>query len=206
MSQQFGRTRWKRFAFFLVPSIAAAAATAIGLAQGALAASFFISGKEFKISADSLTGEGFSLYGTVDVTRKRTPVPVVVAGFKSATIQGLCQSVVVPVPVLGPYTLTVTGGRRPTTAKNLFIDMATLEADQANFRRIDIGIAAGSLTVGEVSPGDRDSRFFDPNGFAQQARSATLTDLRLTAVATSAGTFDVPGLKLSLDKGKDECF
>ncbi len=48
-SQVRGGTRWKRFALVMVPSIAATAAVGVGLAQGALAASFSVSGQDFKV-------------------------------------------------------------------------------------------------------------------------------------------------------------
>lgn len=65
-SQVRGGTRWKRFAVVMVPSVAATAAIGVGLAQGALAASFSISGQEFKVKADSLVGTNFVQYGSVD--------------------------------------------------------------------------------------------------------------------------------------------
>ncbi|MFG2847860.1 DUF6230 family protein [Kitasatospora sp. NPDC048296] len=206
MSQRFGRTRWKRFAVILLPCLAATAALVVGVAQNALGASFLISGEEFKLFAAELDGEGFSLYGTVDLTREHDPVPVMVTGFESATIRGLCQSAVFPIPVLGTFTLRLTGDKREATAKEFFIDSKTLTADQSTAHRLDIGVAAGALTKGEVSRGDRDSRFFNPNSLAQQASSIKLTDVRVTAVAVAAGSFDVPGLGVSLVRGRDECF
>ncbi|MGW2251041.1 DUF6230 family protein [Kitasatospora sp. NPDC001660] len=206
MSQRFGRTRWKRFAVILLPCLAATAALAAGVAENALAASFLISGEEFKLSADELRGEGFSLYGTVDLTREHDPVPVMVTGFESATIQGLCQSAVFPIPVLGPFTLRLTGDKRAATVKEFFVDAKHLAADRSSAHRIDIGVAAGALTKGGISRGDRDSRFFDPNSPAQQASSINLTGLRVTAVAVAADRFDVPGLGVSLVRGRDECF
>lgn len=112
MSHGCGRTRWKRFALVLVPSTAAAAALGIGMAQGALAASFFISGDRFQFAADTLTTRGTSIYGMVDVTREGRRVPVVVTGARHATIKRLCESVAVEIPVLGLYTLRLTGGDR----------------------------------------------------------------------------------------------
>ncbi len=46
-----GGTRWKRFAVVMVPSVAATAAIGVALSQGALAASFSVSGQSF-------TGDG----------------------------------------------------------------------------------------------------------------------------------------------------
>ncbi|MGW2650697.1 DUF6230 family protein [Streptomyces sp. NPDC001393] len=202
-----GRTCWRRFAAVLIPGIAASATLAIAMAQGALAASFFISGQRFQVAADTLTMHGFSLYGMVDVAKKGNPVPVQVIGARHATVSGLCQSVVVDIPVLGPQTLRLTGGNeRPAEATNLFINATSESIGQANFKGIDTGVAQGAITKGPINPGDRDSRFFDPNGVGQQAASATLINVRVTAVAVSAGTFNIPGLYEQVKQGRHECF
>jgi hypothetical protein len=207
MSHRAGRTRWRRFAVVLVPGVAACAAVGVAMAQGALAASFFISGQQFQVAADRLTARGFSLYGMVDVTRKHELVPVVVSGFRHATLNGLCQSVVVDVPVLGTQTLRLTGGDgRPAEASNLFIDATSESVAEANFGSLDIGVAQGAVTKGPIRPGDRDSRFFDPDGVAQQSLTTTLDDVRVTAVAVSAGTLSIPGLRLRVEHGDHACF
>ena len=206
MSHRAGRTRWRRFAVVLVPGVAACAAVGVAMAQGALAASFFISGQKFRVTADTLAARGFSLYGMIDVTRKQELVPVVVSGFRHATIRGLCQSVVVEVPVLGTQTLRLTGGDdRPAQASNLFIDATSETVADATFGNLDIGVAQGALTKGPVKSSDRNSRFFDPDGVGQQAASATLTDVRVNAVAVSAGTFNIPGLSLRVLSGDHAC-
>ncbi|MFF4548403.1 DUF6230 family protein [Streptomyces sp. NPDC001435] len=177
------------------------------MAQGALAASFLISGQKFQVSADTMTAHGVSIYGMVDVTRKGKLVPVVVTGARRASITGLCQSVVVDIPVLGPYTLRVTGGNeRPAEASNLFLDATSQTADEVKFRDLDIGIAQGAITKGPINPGDRHSRFFDPDGFGQQAESSTLINVRWTTVAVTSGTFSIPGLFTRLKPGVHECF
>ncbi|MER6267629.1 DUF6230 family protein [Streptomyces sp900105755] len=191
----------------LVPGVAVCAAVGVAMAQGALAASFFISGQQFQVAADRLTARGFSLYGMVDVTRKHELVPVVVSGFRHATLSGLCQSVVVDIPVLGTQTLRLTGGDgRPAEASNLFIDATSESVAEANFGSLDIGVAQGAVTKGPIRPGDRDSRFFDPDGVAQQSLTTTLDDVRVTAVAVSAGTLNVPGLRLRVEHGDHACF
>ncbi|MFD4506395.1 DUF6230 family protein [Streptomyces sp. NPDC058457] len=207
MSHRAGRTRWRRFAVVLVPGVAACATVGIAMAQGVLAASFFISGQKFQVAADKLTARGFSLYGMVDVTREHQLVPVVVSGFRHATVDGLCQSVVVDVPVLGTQTLRLTGGTgRPAEASNLFIDATSESVGEANFGGLDIGVAQGAVTKGPIRSGDRNSRFFDPDGVAQQSLSTTLNDVRVTAVAVSAGTFNIPGLRLRVEQGNHSCF
>ncbi|MBX7548613.1 DUF6230 family protein [Streptomyces sp. NPDC004232] len=206
-SGKMRRTRWKRFAAILAPSIAGAAVLTVSVAQGALAASFFISGETFKMAADSLTGSGMSVYGMVDVTRKGKLVPVTVTGVRTAKIDGLCLSVRFPIPVLGTYTLRLTGDHeRPATARDMFFDISLLNAGEANLKNLDIGVAAGSLTSGEVSPGDRDSKFFDPNSVAMQSTTTTMRNLRVNSVAASLGSLDLPGARLSFTSGAHECF
>ncbi|MEV6565457.1 DUF6230 family protein [Streptomyces kronopolitis] len=199
-----GGTRWKRFAVVMVPSVAATAAIGVALSQGALAASFSVSGQQFKVSTDRLDGTGFVQYGAIDAQKGGKQVPVAVSGFSNAKIKNLCQSVVVPVPVFGDVSMKLAagGGDTPVEAKNLYIDLDQLSAD-ATFNNIDIGVAAGSTTKG---PGMHKGDKADPGSFAQQADSATLTHVQQQAWATTAGTFKLSGLKMSVAKGKSECY
>ncbi|MFG2136084.1 DUF6230 family protein [Streptomyces sp. NPDC048650] len=199
-----GGTRWKRFAVVMVPSVAATAAIGVALSQGALAASFSVSGQQFKVATDRLDGTGFVQYGAVDAQKGGKNVPVAVSGFSNAKIKNLCQSVVVPVPVFGDVSMKLTagGGSTPVEAKNLYIDLDQLDAD-ATFNNINIGVAAGSTSKG---PGMHKGDKADPGSFAQEADSAVLTNVKQRAWATTAGTFKLSGLKMSVAKGKNECY
>ena len=210
MSQVRGGTRWKRFAVVMVPSVAATAAIGVALAQGALAASFSVSGQSFKVTADKLDGQGFSQYGALDqgtgLDGKAALHPVAVSAFKSADITGMCQSVVTPnIPLLGSVSLVLKagGGGTPVHADNLYIDVEDLGAD-ATFKNIDIGVAAKDANKGPGMKGGGEQA--NPYGFAQQADSATLTDVKQTAWATTAGTFKLSGLKMSVSAGTHECY
>jgi hypothetical protein len=205
-----GGTRWKRFAVVMVPSVAATAAIGVALAQGALAASFSVSGQQFKVSADKLVGQGFLQYGAADTQSVKVKggktIPVAVSAFKSAEITNLCQSVVIPnVPLIGDVTMRLTAGNSgtPVQAKNLYIDLDSLNAN-AQFNNINIGVAAGDSTKGPGMKGG--SEVADPGSFAQEADSATLTGVKQTAWATSAGTFTLSGLSMHVSKGDNECF
>lgn len=209
-SQVRGGTRWKRFAVVMVPSVAATACIGVALAQGALAASFSVSGQSFKVTADKLDGTGFSQYGAVDIGPGNAVHPVAVSAFDTAKITNMCQSVVTPnIPVLGSVTLRLEagGGATPVRAENLYIDVEDLQAN-AVFKGIDIGVAAGSITKGpKVKQGELDEGRASKFGFAQQADSAVLTDVKQTAWATTAGTFKLSGLSMKLSKGTDaECY
>lgn len=202
-SQARGGTRWKRFAVVMVPSVAATAVIGVALAQGALAASFSVSGQQFKVSAAQLKGKGFVQYGALETQHGGKRIPVAVSAFKSAEIKGLCQSVVVPVPLFGDVSLKLTAGNggKKVEAKNLFIDLDQLDAD-ATFRGINIGVAAGDTTKGPKG----DTNIKDPGSFGQEADSLTLTGVKQTAWATNAGTFKLSGLSMKVSKGKDECY
>ncbi|MFK4098992.1 DUF6230 family protein [Streptomyces sp. NPDC019531] len=208
-SQVRGGTRWKRFAVVMVPSVAATAAIGIGIASNALAASFSVSGQSFKVRADTLVGHGFSQYGAIDsgytLDGKKTAHPVAVSAFTDAEITNMCQSVVTPnIPLLGSVSLILKAGGAgtPVQAHNLYIDVEDLEAD-ATFNNINIGVAGKDLSKG---PGIKSGDTANPYGFAQEAESATLTDVKQTAWATTAGTFKLSGLKMSLSTGTKECY
>ncbi|MFI6651518.1 DUF6230 family protein [Streptomyces sp. NPDC050529] len=217
-SQVRGGTRWKRFAVVMVPSVIATAAVGVGLAQGALAASFSVSGQEFKVSADELEGYDFVQYGSVATETGADPKvagkahAVAVSGFSKAYITNMCQSVVTPNLPFGLGTITMrleAGGKGHDRvyAKDLYLDVSQLEAD-AKFKNIDIGVAAGSLKTDKPgSMGIQPGTQANPNGFSQRAEEAVLTGVHQKAWATTAGTFNLSGLKLSLHKGTDkECY
>lgn len=211
-SQVRGGTRWKRFAVVMVPSVLATAAVGVGLAQGALAASFSVSGQQFKVTADHLKGDGFAQYGGVDTVYTSTegkgkkPVPVAISSFDTATITKMCQSVKTDVPFVGTVYLRLEAGndaKKPVKAENLYIDVAQLDAD-ATFEDIDIGVAVRDKSRGPVN---KDEKTTLPGGFAQQARTANLYDVKQTAWATTAGTFTLNGLSMRLGTdAKMECY
>ncbi|MYR96988.1 MULTISPECIES: DUF6230 family protein [unclassified Streptomyces] len=212
-SQVRGGTRWKRFALVMVPSVAATAAVGIGLAQGALAASFSVSGQEFKVKATELEGWDFVQYGSVATGKtldgKDMAAPVAVSGFSEAYITNMCQSVVTPdLPLgLGNVTLQLTAGtgKEKVYAKDLYLDVSQLGAD-AEFQNIDIGVAAGGLAKQKGKPGIQPGTQANPHGFSQRAEKAVLKNVKQKAWATTAGTFKLPDLSLKLVSGVKECY
>jgi len=197
----------------MVPSVAAAAAVGVGLAQGALAASFSVSGQEFKVKVDHLEGQGFAQYGGIDTGytstdgTSKTVHPVAISSFKTAQLTNMCQSVKTEIPLIGKtFYLRLNAGPdadHKVEAENLYIDVAQLDAD-ATFKNIDIGVAVKDQSKGPaVKSGDN----VLPGGFAQQADSADLKNVEQTAWATTAGTFKLSGLKMRLGTSSSmECF
>ncbi|MEV5510731.1 DUF6230 family protein [Streptomyces orinoci] len=203
-SQARGGTRWKRFAIVMVPSVAASGAVAVAIAQGALAASFQVSGQQFQVTAGHIHGEGFTQYGSVD-PNKKGPNPVAVVGLSDADISSLCQAVNVPTP-FGEVGMTLKAGDGDTKvhAKGLYIDADDLQVRQAQFNDIDLGVAAGSTSKGPgISDGDRKKT--SPDSFAQQARSVDFDGVNQRAWATTAGSFTLPGLHMGVSLGHAEC-
>ncbi|GIF20732.1 hypothetical protein BJ973_001362 [Actinoplanes tereljensis] len=206
-AQGEGRTNWRRFAIAAVIPGAVAGALVAGVASGALAASFSVSGTTFKLSADKLVGNGFTQYsgalgteaGKTDPTKN---IPAAMSGIKTAQIYNLCQTVKV-----GTFVLRIEAGKdaaHPVEASDLVIGMSELSGD-ATFKNIDIGVDAGTLT--------RDGRPGSAHGeagtkaFGQEAESVTIDGLKQVAYSTSASTFKLTGMRLKLYlAGGQECF
>ncbi|WP_432832324.1 DUF6230 family protein [Dactylosporangium sp. CA-092794] len=204
-----GRTRWKRFATVVVPAGFIAGAIVFGQATGAIAASFSVSGQQFKVSADRLEGTGFVQYGGVATEKggdPRNPADpknhlVAVSGIASAKLYNLCQSVRIPNL---PASMVIRAGRdanHPAEATDLLIDMSSLKGD-ATFGNIQIGIDASDLSKGGANAKGLQG------SFAQQADSVTITGLKQVAWSTTAGTFKLTGLDLGISTGSnpEECF
>jgi hypothetical protein len=197
----YGRTDWRRFAVAVGVPAVVAGGMLFGMAQGAFAASFAVSGQAFKISATRLEGEGFAQYGQAVKDAKGKEIPVAMSGIKNAKLYNLCQSVRVEG---SPISLTINAGgdpKNPALATDLLIGMKDLGGD-AVFENINIGQDASTLTRGGAEAHGA------VGAFGQQASDITITNLRQTAVSTSAGTFTLNGLSLKLNVGSKpkECF
>jgi hypothetical protein len=211
---QLGKTRWRRFAAPMALSTAAIAGMGMMVTNGVLAASFAVSGSNFKVSADSLNGTGFEQIGYVDHDVTFNPAsgttaglhPVALSAIGTADLTNMCQSVVQPVTIpgvgtLGVATLRITAAAPHAT--NLTVDADDLKGD-ATFTNIKIGQDASTL--------DTVSGIQGPAGaFGQEADGVVINNLQQTAWATTAGTFQLSGLHLQvhLGNGADsthECF
>ncbi len=194
-----GGTRWRRFAAVMVPTVVVVGALGAGIANGAVPVTFAVSGAEFNLTADHLSGTDFTQYGSaVKIKVNGAYQAVAESTIASADITNLCQSVGQPVSVLGGTTvwlkLTAGTGTTPAHADGLVIDMTHLSGD-ATFTNIDIGMDASDLS----SRGT-------PGGFGQAADQVEIDNLSQTAWATTAGTFTLPNLDLSLQAGgADPC-
>jgi Family of unknown function (DUF6230) len=201
----YGRTNWRRFAVAVGVPTAVAGALVVGIANGAFAASFAVSGQTFKISADRLDGTGFAQYGGAEHLKDgKTQIPVAVSGINKAKLTNLCQSVKMPGL---PVTLTIRAGqdpKNPAVATDLLIGVSELSGD-ATFENINIGQDSSTLTKGGAKAHS------EATGFGQEADGVVITGLHQTAYSTTAGTFALTGLNLKVngpDKNGNavECF
>jgi len=191
-----GRTRWRRFALVALPAAVLGAGLMAGVANGAVPIALNVSGQTFKVSADSLVGDGFAQYPTVVVKPDGTQIPVAGSNIDFATLTNLCQSVKV-----GAISLVIRGGRdgKTVTADNLQIGLDQLGGD-ATFTNIRIGTDSSKLTEG--GPGGVGL----PGSFGQEADRVEIRNLQQVAYSTQAGTFTVQGLSLKVNLQGEECF
>jgi uncharacterized protein DUF6230 len=198
----YGRTNWRRFALAAVIPTAAAVGMLAGVAQGAIPATFVISGTPFKLSATRLEGDNFTQYSGAVQTAGTPDTPdhqkvLAVSAIEDASIYTLCQSV-----KAGPIILRIDAGDDDTAAKahKLLIGMTEL-GGEAEFDNIDIGMDAANLKLNTLDAGGT------PGTFGQQATHVTILDLHQTAYSTSAEKFTLPGMKLKMSfNSGTECF
>ncbi|HET9653843.1 MAG TPA: DUF6230 family protein [Kineosporiaceae bacterium] len=193
-----GRVAWRRYALIFAPALVIAGLT-VGMAgEGALAASFAISGPEFKLSAEKLDGHGFVSYSSYDTTADGKHVAVTPAGFHDATLHKLCQSVVSPSP-FGPITMRLTAGTgdTPVTASNMVADFNELSGD-ITFTDYAGGVDAAHLKGGPTTG--------EAGQWGQQAGVIHIDNLHQNTLSTTAATFVLSGLKINVSFGKNECY
>jgi len=181
----------------MLPAAVVVGALGAGVANGAVPVQFSVSGAQFKITATHLHGTDFTQYGSVVQQKNGTSHPVAESTIASADITKLCQSVAQPLPGGAVVWLKLTAGDqadKPAHADNLLIDMSQLSGN-ATFGHINIGMDASDL-----------SSHGAPGGFGQAADTVDIDNLVQVAWATTAGTFTLPNLSLSLKvNGGDPC-
>jgi hypothetical protein len=192
-----GRVAWRRYALLTAPAVATAAFIVVMTGEGALAASFAVAGEPFKLSAKTLTGTGFVSYPAVDTGVDGKKYAVTPAGFASAKITDLCQSVVTKTP-LGTVTMRLTaGGTTPVEAKNLVADFDQLSGD-ITFTDYASGVDASELTGGPTTG--------EKGRWGQQAKEIRIENLRQHTLSTTAGTFVLTDLKIDVSFDGKECY
>ncbi|MFJ6699776.1 DUF6230 family protein [Streptomyces sp. NPDC091272] len=194
-----GRTGWRRTAVTAVPAVLAVAAMAAMMGQGALAASFAVSGTSFQVASGKLTSNGLSSYVQTDRSVDGKGHPVALLGIGDARLSDICQSAEVETP-LGTvvFKLTAGGEAGEVTASSLIIDGEDLTGD-ARFGTAQIGRDASTL---DAVPGVKG----EPGKFGLQAGDIEVAGVRSHAWSATGGNFRLKGLKLAVSLDGKQCF
>ncbi|MFD6949179.1 cholesterol esterase [Nocardiopsis sp. TSRI0078] len=193
-----GGTLWRRFALVAVPGFVAAAVLGGMTTQGLLAASFAVSGDNFKMSADELVGHGFTQYGAPAQSVDGSSRAVGLSSVSTAELTNLCMSSLWDLSI-GEATLVIEAGKaEPVEGTDLVLDIEQLRGNAA-FDSIEIGRDASTLDKAEGGQGPA-------GGFGLQADSITVSDMELTTWAVTSGSLRLSGLSLAVKPGDHECF
>ncbi|MGM1059040.1 DUF6230 family protein [Saccharothrix sp. Mg75] len=187
------------FAGVLTAGSAAAAVVLLGLSQGALAASFAVSGTSFKVSADRLAGKGFVQFGGVD-SGADAAHPVATSAFRTVVMDNFCQSVTLrSLPAVGDVTLRIDStGAEGMSATDIVLGVEGLSGD-LTLVNPQIGVDAGQVSKGPPELVGL------PGGFAQQADEVSIAAPRLTAWSATAYTLRLKDTRLTLHTDPAEC-
>jgi uncharacterized protein DUF6230 len=186
-----GRTRWRRFLILFTPALALMLAVLVLTASGVLATPIIISGTQFQVGASNLSvpvsaqgSSAYIQYGDVDLLPNGAVRPVTVTVLKAATLTDMTQVICAPTGLGGSAAnLKVTISANPASASNLMVDATALSGD-ATFTDLKIGVPVTSRE--------------GTTTFGQTATNVTINNLSQTALYTSAGTFTLSGLRLSV--------
>ncbi|WP_229898559.1 DUF6230 family protein [Streptomyces finlayi] len=169
------------------------------MGQGALAASFAVSGTSFQVSSGKLTSSGLSSYVQTDRSVDGKGHPVALLGIGDARLSDICQSARVKTPVgTVVFKLTAGGDAGEVTASNLIIDGEDLTGD-ARFGTAQIGRDASTLDAVQGVKGE-------PGKFGLQAGNIEVVGVRSHAWSATGGNFRLKGLKLDVSLDGKQCF
>jgi F0F1-type ATP synthase membrane subunit c/vacuolar-type H+-ATPase subunit K len=189
-----GRTRKIRAGLIFGAGLVGVGVLFVGMAQGSLAASFAISGTQFKSSADKLVGTGFEQFGTVDNGPGGSKNPVMATGVSTASATNFCQSTSVSLPIVGTVNLKLAAPQM--SAKDMVLDVTSIDGD---------------LTLTQVQIGKDASTLDGPakgaaGAFGLQAATQTVNGFKTQAWSATAASLTLQGLKLNFGKSVTECF
>ncbi|MDK9500193.1 DUF6230 family protein [Streptomyces katrae] len=194
-----GRVDWRRSALVALPAAALVGVLGVVTAQGALAASFAVSGTSFQVSSSKLSSKGLASYVHTDRSVDGKGHPVALLGIGDATLTDICQSAEVDTP-LGKvvFKLTAGGPAGNVTASNLVIDGEDLDGD-ATFGTAQIGRDASTLDQVDGVRGE-------PGKFGLQAGDIEVVGVKSHAWSATGGNFRLKGMKLDVSMDGGKCF
>lgn len=194
-----GRVDWRKSALVALPAAALVGVLGVVTAQGALAASFAVSGTSFQVSSSKLSSKGLASYVHTDRSVDGKGHPVALLGIGEATLSDICQAAEVTTPVgKVVFKLTAGGPAGQVTASNLVIDGEDLEGD-ATFGTAQIGRDASTLDQVDGVRGE-------PGKFGLQAGNIEVVGVKSHAWSATGGDFRLKGMKLDVSLDGGRCF
>lgn len=194
-----GRVKWKKSAVVALPAVVAVGVMAVVMAQGALAASFAVSGTSFQVSSSKLSSKGLASYVQTDRSVDGKGHPVALLGIGEATLSDICQSAEVDTPVgKVVFKLTAGGPAGEVTASSLVIDGEDLDGD-ATFGTAQIGRDASTLDQVDGVRGE-------PGRFGLQAGNIEVVGVKSHAWSATGGNFRLKGMRVDVSLDGRTCF
>ena len=207
-------TRWSRSTLVGLPAVGLAALLGVGMAQGVVAANFFVAGQPFTLRSDQVNGSGFAAFlhsrQIADGTATGKGEAMARAGFQSARLDGLCA--VVHQTILGlPYTLklnagspvdgTPNGGPDMIDAYNLILEAKAVQGTHSSFSEMVLG-----KTAHQVQMGGQPLEGGTVGAFGLEAGVVEVRGLTADAyTAEISGNISLPKLTLSILPGRITC-
>lgn len=195
-----GRTHWRRSALMFVPCTLAVGALGIALAEGAIAASFAVSGTAFKVSASEVTARGVSSFPSSIGGSADDAKPVLLAAVKDGTVSDVCVSLKQKLPLVGEISMLVhSGADKPLAGTDLVVNADALTGGGGKVTGVEAGRDASTLTGAPGVTGPR-------GVFGVQADTAVAHDLRSTAYSANGGTLTLEKLEIEFSRSGKQCF
>lgn len=195
-----GRTRPGRLLALSAVGLALTGGLLLAMANGAIAATFTVSGALGKLSADNFVGTGVAQYGAVERTADGA-TPVLTAGFRQARAANFCVSFpVTDLPGVGPVVLRIaTPGAEGFRADDLLVSLDELSGDLVQ-RNVEIGRDASELDKG---PADATGT---PGGFGLQSDTLEIANFRNRPRAITAATLRLDQVRIAVGAQERECY
>lgn len=195
-----GHTRRRRLLALSGLGVVLVVALLVAMAQGAIAASFTISGVLGKLSADGFVARGVAQYGAV-LRTDDAAVPVLTAGFKQAQAANFCVSVPVSeLPGVGPVVLRIaTPGARGFQADDILVSAEELTGDIVQ-RNVELGRDAAQLDKGPAEAKGR------AGGFGLQSDTLEIANFRQRVRTVTAGTLRLNQVRIAIGASERECY
>lgn len=195
-----GRTRPGRLLALSALGLALAGGLLLAMANGAIAATFTVSGALGKLSADNFVGQGVAQYGSVERTADGA-TPVLTAGFREARAANFCVSFpVTDLPGVGPVVLRIaTPGAEGFRADDLLVSLDELSGDLVQ-RNVEIGRDAAELDKGPAEATGL------PGGFGLQSDTLEIANFRNRPRAITAATLRLDQVRIAVGAQERECY